>query len=153
MRSICALIVLLTLPLAARADSLPDGGVTAPDVAAALKSAGYPADVTADRSGQPYIRSSTGKVLFLVHFYQCGSELRCASVEFIAPFRHKYSTQAAIGAWNREKRFGRAFLDSHGAAWLAMDVETIHGMTTEALEADVKRWTNVMSEFEAFVAR
>jgi len=152
MRWICTLIAMLVLPLTAQGGGLPDGGVTAPEVAAALKSAGYPADVTADRLGQPIIRSSTGKVLFIVYFFQCGPELRCASVEFTAPFRHKYATPAIIGAWNREKRFVRAYQDSHGVAWLAMDVETSHGMTTEALEANIVRWISVMSGFETFTA-
>jgi putative sensory transduction regulator len=153
MRWICALIVLFAVPLTARAGLLPDGGVSAPEVAAALKNTGYPADVTADRSGGPLIRSSTGKMLFDVDFYQCGQQLRCASVQFTAPFRYKGFTQTAIGAWNRDKRFGRAFLDSHGIAWLAMDVETSRGMTTEALEANISRWISVMNAFDTFAAR
>src|ERR1700734_2048924 len=44
MRWIRVLLVLLTLPFTARAEGLPDGGVTAAEVAAALKNAGYPAD-------------------------------------------------------------------------------------------------------------
>jgi hypothetical protein len=153
MRWICALLVLFALPMVAHAEGLPDGGVTAAEVAAALKSAGYPADATADRSGEPFIRSSTGKTVFIVHFFQCNSELRCGSVQFTASFRHKFATPATIGAWNRERRFGRAFEDSHGVAWLAMDVETSHGMTAEALQADVARWIAVLNSFETFVAR
>jgi hypothetical protein len=153
MRRICALLVLLALPLAAHGETLADSGVTAPDVAAALKSAGYPADVTAERSGEPFIRSSTGKILFLVHFFQCGPELRCGQVQFIAQGRRKYVPITTIGAWNRERRFGRAFLDSRGAAWLAMDVETSRGMTTEALRANIARWIEVLNGFEIFTAR
>jgi hypothetical protein len=153
MRWICALLVLLVLPLAAHGEALPDGGVTAAEVAAALKGAGYPADATSDQSGEPFIRSSTGKTLFIVHFFECGAELRCGSVQFTASFRRKFATQATIGAWNRERRFGRAFLDSRGVAWLAMDVEASHGMTTEALQADVARWIAVLNSFETFVAR
>jgi hypothetical protein len=153
MRWIRVLLVLLTLPLAARGEGLPDGGVTAAEVAATLKNAGYPADSTADRSGEPFIRSSTGKTLFIVHFFQCGPELRCGSVQFTATFRHKFATPATIAAWNRERRFGRAYEDARGVTWLAMDVETSHGLTTEALQADVARWISVLNSFETFVAR
>jgi hypothetical protein len=152
MRRIFALIVMLILPLGANGENLPDGGVTAPEVAAALKKTGYPADIIADRAGDPLVRSSTGKVLFYVHFYQCSTDLRCASIQFAARFRHKAVTAATIAAWNREKRFGRAFLDRNGVAAVAMDVETSHGLTTEALEADINRWITVLTAFATFIA-
>jgi hypothetical protein len=152
MQRILALIVMLTLPLAARGESLPDGGVTAPEVAAALKKTGYPADIIADRAGDPLVRSSTGKVLFIVRFHECGAGLRCASIQFTARFPHKAVTPATIAAWNRERRFGRAFLDRNGVAVVAMDVETSHGLTTEALEAGISRWITVLNAFQTFIA-
>jgi hypothetical protein len=152
MRWSYALIVLLASPLAAQGESLPEGGVTAPEVASALKHAGYPADIISDRAGEPSIRSSTGKVLFNVHFFQCGPALRCTSIEFVAPSRRKGVTQASIAAWNREKRFGRAFVDKSGAASVAMDVEASHGMTSDALEANISRWITVLNAFEVFFA-
>ena len=33
-----------------------------------------------------------------------------------------------------------------------MDVETSHGMTTEALDANISRWILVLNAFETFVA-
>jgi len=152
MRLTYALIVILALPLHAWGDSLSDGGVTAPEVAAALKHAGYPADITAGRAGEPLIRSSTGKVVFTVNFYQCDATLRCPSIQFTAPNRRKFVTPATIAAWNRDKRFGRAFQDRNGASWVAMDVETSHGLTTEALGANISRWIAVLNAFETFVA-
>jgi hypothetical protein len=151
MRWIYGLIVMLGLPLGARADALPDGGVTAPEVASALKHAGYPADLIGDRAGSPLIRSSTGKVLFNVLFYQCDSQLRCASIEFIAEYRRRGVLPATIATWNREKHFGRAFQDRNGMAWVAMDVETSHGIATEALDANISRWITVLNAFESFL--
>jgi hypothetical protein len=151
MRWICALIVTFALPLAAQGENLPDGGVTAPEVASALRHAGYPADPVADRAGAPLVHSSTGKVLFNVNFYQCNTELRCASIQFIAEGRRKAVAPAIIAAWNREKHFGRAFQDRNGIAWVAMDVETGHGMTTEALGANISRWITVLNGFETFL--
>jgi hypothetical protein len=141
----------LALPLTAQGESLPNGGVTAPEVASALRHAGYPADSIADRAGAPLVRSSTGKVLFNVYFYQCGAELRCASIQFIAESRRKGVTPAILNAWNREKHFGRAFQDRSGISWVAMDVETSQGMTTEALAANVARWITVLNGFESFI--
>jgi hypothetical protein len=152
MRWIFVLIV-LALPLAAQGEQLPDEGVSAPEVAKVLSGAGYPADVTTDRGGDPMIRGSTGKVLFIVYFYQCGAQLRCASLQFTAPFRHKAVSPATIAAWNREHRFGRAYQDFRGVAWVAMDVETSRGVTGEALLADIRRWIAVLNEFESFIGR
>lgn len=151
MRWIPLLIALLAPPLAARADAIPDGGVTAPEVASVLRAAGYPADVIADHAGNPLIHSSTGKVLFHVLFYQCGTELRCASIQFSARSARRSVSPATIAAWNREKRFGRAFQDKWGLAWVAMDVEASRGMTTEALAANITRWIAVLNAFEVFV--
>jgi len=152
MRWIYPLIVMLALSPGARGGLLPDGGVTAPEVAGALKDAGYPADVATDQGGDPMIRSSTGKTLFNVYFYRCGNALRCASIQFTAPYRRKGVTQATLAAWNRERRFGRAFQDSDGTAWISMDVETRRGVTSEALEANVNRWITVLHAFEVFIA-
>jgi hypothetical protein len=151
MRWICALIVTLVLPLAAQGENVPDGGVTAPEVASVLRHAGYPGDAIADRAGAPLVRSSTGKMLFNVYFYQCGAELRCGSIQFLAENRRKNVAPAIIVAWNREKHFGRAFQDRNGLSWVAMDVETSHGMTTEALAANVGRWITVLNAFESFL--
>jgi hypothetical protein len=151
MRWVYVLILMLASSLAARGDGIPDGGVTAVEVAHALKTAGYPADIVGDRAGDPSIRSSTGKVLFTVHFFQCGTVLRCASLRFTAPNRRKGVTPATIAAWNRERRFGRAFQDRNGVSWVAMDVETSHGMTTEALDANISRWILMLNAFETFV--
>jgi hypothetical protein len=152
MRWICALIVALCLPSSAWADEVPGSGVSSLEVAAALKNAGYPADITADQSGDPLVRSSTGRVLFNVYFYQCGSRLRCQSIQFTAPYRRTGVPPATIAAWNRDRRFGRAFLDSRANVWIAMDVEASRGITTEALEANVERWVTVMNAFETFIA-
>jgi Putative bacterial sensory transduction regulator len=147
------LIVMLAVPLVGQAGPLPDGGISAPELATALKTAGYPADITNDRVGDPMIRSSTGKVLFEVYFFQCGTQLRCTSIQFTAPFHRKAATPSTIAAWNRDRRFARAFLDFRGVAWISMDVEATHGMTIEALGANIQRWVSVLSAFDVFAAR
>jgi Putative bacterial sensory transduction regulator len=152
MPRVYALIMMVLVPLAAHAGALPDGGVTAPEIADVLKNAGYPADIVAGRTGDPLVRSSTGKTLFDAHFFQCGPELRCASIQFTAPYRRKGMTSATIANWNRELRFGRVFQDRTGVTRIAMDVETSHGITTEALDANIRRWITVLNAFEIFVA-
>jgi hypothetical protein len=153
MRWIYVLVVLLAQPLAVQGEPLADEGMSAPEMAKALGQAGYPADLTADRAGYPLIRSSTGKVLFDVYFFQCGQKLRCTSIHFTAAFRHRTVPAATIAAWNRDHRFGRAFQDFRGVAWVSMDVKTSRGMTIEALHVDISRWITVINAFEVFAGR
>ena len=145
-------IVMFCTPIAAQGQRPGDGGVSAPEVASALKEAGYPAVIGADRSGDPLVRSSTGKAAFDVYFYQCSAQRRCTSIQFITPYRRKGVTQTTIAAWHRDRRFGRAWLDN-GIPWLSMDVETSRGVTTEALVANIDRWITVVTAFEVFAGR
>jgi len=146
------LVAMLGLPLAGHAGPLPDGGVSAPELAAALKTAGYPADITNDRMGDPMIRGSTGTVVFEVYFFQCGAELRCTSIQFTAPFRRKALTATTIAIWNRDHRFGarsgfpRHPVDFDGCRSHAWDDDG-------ALGANIQRWVGVLSAFEVFAAR
>jgi hypothetical protein len=37
-------------------------------------------------------------------------------------------------------------------SWVSMDVETSHGITTEALGANIGRWITVLNAFEIFLS-
>ena len=145
-----ALVVLSATAGAARA--MPDGGVSPPEVVAALRAAGYPADLAANRAGDPVIHSSTGKTLFDVLFLRCGQRLRCASIRFSARFADDAATPASVRAWNRNRHVGHAMLDRNGIAWLSMNCDAIDGAGADTLNADVRRWTEAMREFDVFTA-
>ncbi|HEY4168655.1 MAG TPA: YbjN domain-containing protein [Reyranella sp.] len=49
-----------------------------------------------------------------------------------AGFSKKGVAPQRILDWNRDKRFGRAYLDKVGDPWVEMDVDVEHGATTEA---------------------
>ena len=156
MRWSLTFVIGLSLALAippARAMPLPDGGVSAEQVAAALRSVGYAAEVSTDKSGDPLVRSKSGGAKFGIFFYQCGNDARCRSIQFSAGFTQRGVKPAAIGEWNRTKRFGRAYQDKTADPWVEMDMDTTRGVSSDALEANIERWIAVLSEFQRTFAR
>jgi len=136
---------------AAFADPLPDGGVTAQEVAAIMKSEDFPVEIGSDKDGDPLIRSSTKDVKFGVFFYGCNGKPRCDSIQFSAGFSVKGMTPAKIAQWNRTKRFGRAWADDEADPWVEMDMDLEHGATTEAVANDLDRWIGVITEFQKYI--
>ena len=145
--------VLLALASAALAGPLPDGGVTGKEVAAALLSKGFQAELTTDKEGDPLIRSSSGGTRFGVYFYECHGKPRCTSIQFSAFIKAKQVTPEKIVEWNRKNRFGRAYLDDDSDPWVEMDVDVEHGATTEALTNDLDRWVSVLGTFGKFLEK
>jgi hypothetical protein len=144
--------VLMGLAPAAHATLLPDGGVTAQDVASVMKSANFTTEITTDKEGDPLIRSSTKGSKFGVYFYGCRKS-RCDSIQFSAGFDAKDVTPAKIADWNRTMRFGRAYLDASFEPWVEMDLDLEHGGTTDGLANDLNRWLSVLSEFNKFISK
>jgi len=136
----------------ASAAPLPDGGVTAPEVARVLQSKGFQAEVTTDKRGEPLVQSSSGGAKFGVYFYECKGQ-RCSSIQFSSGFSGTGITAAKIAEWNRTKRFGRAYQDDEKDPWVEMDVDVEHGANTDALANDLDRWIAVMGEFMRYIGR
>ena len=140
-------LVLLALARAASAAPLPDGGVTAQEVAKVMGDKNFPVEIGADKDGDPVIRSAWRSLKFGVFFYGCQRRPRCDSIQFSAGFDMTVSP-ASVARWNRTKRFGRAWLDDNAQPWVEMDMDLEHGATTEALaEQTADRWAGVIGEF------
>lgn len=136
---------------AAQARVLPDGGVTAAEMAAALQAKGYKAEVGRDGGGDPMISSALDGSAFKVLFYRCETG-RCTSIQFSAGFDlDKGLSLAKINLWNRENRFGRGWLDDEMDPYVDLDVDLEHGATTESLTNLVERWEVLMPAFKKFI--
>ena len=146
-------IALLYSTTGASAAPLPDGGVTAPEVARVLQSKGFQAEVTTDKQGDPLVRSSSGGSKFGVYFYECKGQQRCPSIQFSAGFAGTGITAAKVAEWNHSNRFGRAYQDKDNDPWVEMDVDVEHGAHTEALANDLERWIAVMGAFMRYIGR
>lgn len=135
------------------AGALPDGGVTAAEVVAALQDKGYRAELTTDSTGDPMIQSAAEGVNFRVYFYGCGGDpARCGAIQLVAAFDLEEGLALdRINLWNREHRFGRGYLDDDKDPWVEMDVDVELGFTTEALANNLDTWMSVLPSFIEFV--
>jgi hypothetical protein len=139
MRWIVGLLMLWLATAPARAEPLPDGGVTAQEVAGVLQRAWYKAESTKDTYGDPLIKSTSSSVNFSVYFYTRKNSPRCTSIQFYAGFQKPGVAPEQIAEWNRTTRFGEAYLDQDGDLRLEMDMDVEHGANTEALKNDLDR--------------
>jgi hypothetical protein len=143
--SVALLGIAMAAPAMAR--PLPDGGITAQELASVLQEKGYKAQVTTDKDGDPLVRSASGGVDFLVLYYECKGKQRCPSIQCYAGFKKTAIMPARIAEWNTKRRFGRAYLDDESDPRVEMDVDVEHGATTEAIANDMERWVTVLAGF------
>ena len=141
------------LPATASAAALPDGGVSAQEMAQVLRAKGYQTEILAGDDGEPKIRSSAGDTRFVVYLFGCQKRTRCASIQFASGFQAERIAPARIAEWNATKRFGRASQDEDGDPWLEMDVELAHGGSTELLAANLERWESVLGAYGRWVGK
>lgn len=136
---------LLSLPLLGFAEAYP-GGVAPEEVSRVLVQMGYEAESAVDNQGDPMVHSSSDGHPFSVYFYQL-EEGRALSIEFSYGLDLDISSDDLVATWNREYRFGRAFVDDEGDPFLKMDLDVERGFTPEGLENNLERWFSLVSEF------
>jgi hypothetical protein len=119
----------------------------------AMQQAGYKAQLDTDEVGDPMIRSSQSGVDFLVLFYNCTDNTDCRTIQFYVGYSEPNSaTPETMNAWNKDNRFGRAYVGDDRIARLEMDVDLDDGGISQALfEDNLEFWVTVMSEFGQYV--
>ena len=70
------------------------------------------ATLEAQTNGDPKISGKIDGVTYQVFFMNCTDNKNCEDLNFYAGFLDNKQTLEAINAWNRDKRFGKAYLDS-----------------------------------------
>lgn len=125
-----------------------------PDVvAAAVREAGYKAELKTDKDGEPLITSAANGSTFTIYFYGCTKGKDCGSLQFFSWYKaDAIFTPAFINEWNATKRWIKIAIDKDGDLSMYMDVTSV-GKTTYANFADAFDWYTVMdSEFSKFLA-
>jgi hypothetical protein len=148
----------------ASAGPLPAQDKAAPDrmldlgkvevVAAAVRDAGYKAEIKRNSKGEPYIVSAANGSPFTIEFYGCKPDTGCSSLQFYSWFKKKAGfTPELANDWNADKRFLKIYIDKDGDLGTSMDITTT-GKLTYANFADVIDWWSVMSaDLDAFVEK
>jgi hypothetical protein len=119
----------------------------------ALTAAGYAAQLSTDKGGEPMITSAVNGTNFQIFFYNCTAHKDCATVQFNSGYDLSSRMDVErINDWNTHNRFGRAFLDKDRDPILQMDVDLDDGGVSPALFIDnIEFWKSILADFEVAI--
>ena len=144
----CSLLVLLT------AQTAPAALVTAeePDGVLAIAKGYGSAILDKDRDGDPMITCKIDGKAYKILFMGCSNGKNCRSIQFWAGWTKKLKYEDA-NAWNKVKRYTRAYVDKDGEANLELDIMLRSGMTEKNLDHYFEIWKTAMEVFKRDVLK
>lgn len=143
-------MVLLFVP-AAYADNI----ISAENPDAILNIAkGYgSATLEKDSSNDPFITGRIDGTKYIILFYGCSNGKECDEIQFVAAWAGEKVSMDDINAWNRDKKFGKAYLDQDGDPRLEMTVNLDYGVTQRNLDDTFDWWTKALARFKRDVLK
>lgn len=123
-----------------------------PDVVAGLMTgAGMKVTHTTSAEGAPMLESSVDGVDFVVYFYECMPI--CASMQFSAGFDlDEAMPMEMANLWNRDRRFGRVYLDRTGDPYIEMDIGLAgDGIGRKNFDDALETWRILLQDFREFI--
>ncbi len=105
------------------------------------------ATLATDNLGDPLIKGRIGEKGYNLFFYDCDEGRACKSLTFAATWEADDLTDEKMAGWNREKRFGKAYLDQDGNATVEMSVNLHGGVTQANFDGTIDWWRLVLDEF------
>lgn len=121
------------------------------DEIVAIAAAHGEARLEAQANGDPRIAGTIGGVSYQLFLMNCTANTDCEDLNFYAGFRDIKPTMDALNAWNRDKRFGNAYLDADLDAVIEYDVNIEYGVSRDNLDAAFGLWALLSSEYAAYV--
>lgn len=99
-------------------------------------------------SGNPMISGKIDGVSYYLFFRNCSeAHTDCEDLNFYAGFLDNKQSLDAINAWNRDKRFGRAYLDGDLDAVIEYDVNLEYGISRQNLDSSFGVWSLLLRQF------
>ena len=102
-------------------------------------------------NGDPMINGKIEGVSYYLFFRNCTDNINCEDLNFYAGFLDNKQTMEAINAWNRDKRFGKAYLDSDLDAVIEYDVNLEHGISRDNLDSTFQVWSLILKQFADYI--
>ena len=102
-------------------------------------------------TGNPKISGRIEGVAYQVFFLNCTDNVNCEDLNFYAGFLDNKQTLEAINAWNRDKRFGRAYLDGDLDAVIEFDVNLQDGVTRDNVDANFAVWSLILGQYKEYI--
>ena len=146
-----ALAGLMQLP-ASGADLAPGQVTGDPEVVRQQMAAfGLPVERGNGAGGTPMLESRIDGTAFTVYFHDCRPV--CTAIQFSAGFDLDEPLPIElVNLWNRDRRFGRAFLDEAGDPFVQMDIGLAgDGIGSQNFKDALETWRIVLSEFREFI--
>lgn len=102
-------------------------------------------------NGDPKISGKIEGVTYQVFFMNCTNNTNCEDLNFYAGFLDNKQTLEVINAWNRDKRFGKAYLDSDLDAVVEFDLNLEKGVTRDNLDAAFSLWSLILDQYTTYI--
>lgn len=106
------------------------------------------ATLDVDAVGDPKINGRIEGTAFSIYFFGCEENRNCDTVLFKAIWTKTGASESDLNAWNREKLFGRAYVDEDGDSVLEMAVNLKFGVTVENFDDTVDWWRVAIQSLE-----
>lgn len=120
-------------------------------IALLMEDAGLQARRSTAEDGAPMLQSNIDGIDFYVYFYECTPV--CGALQFTAGFDLDAAMPMEMAnLWNRDRRFGKVYLDGTGDPFVEMDI----GLAGEGIGRDnfldaLDTWRVILSEFRDFI--
>lgn len=137
------------LATAAPAQEMVDGSRIDSIISVARQYGSATIDTQAD--GNPKIAGRMNGVPYSVFFLNCPSASTCADMNFYAGFLDAKLPIERINQWNRDKRFGKAYLDNDNDAVIEMDINIEAGVARDNMAETFTIWRLLLDQFTEFV--
>jgi hypothetical protein len=144
---LATLFTLAALP--AMAQELVDGSMV--DEIVTIASGYGSATLERQPGGTHRIAGNIEGVPYSVFFMNCDAPDLCQDLNFYAAFAGIKPTMDAVNAWNRDKRFGNAYLDSDLDAVIEFDINLEHGVSRDNLDAAFSLWSVLLGQYTDYV--
>jgi hypothetical protein len=109
------------------------------------------ASLGTQQNGDPKISGRVEGIPYQVYFYNCTDNANCEDINFYAGFLDNKPDLETINAWNRDKRFGKAYLDSDLDAVIEWDVNLEYGLTRENMDAAFALWWLLLDQYTTYI--
>lgn len=121
-------------------------------IAAVIREKGFDVTMAEDDDGDPMLKAEGRGYSFVVFFYGCTGNRDCTTLGFYSYFADGTSDVTKLNAWNRDNRFGRAYVDKDGDPVVEMDLDLDDGgMPPLLFEDNIEFWMLVMAQYAKYV--
>lgn len=152
-RLLCALALAVAGLGAAQPAMAQNVTATDPEsVASVIRGKGFEVELTTDNDGDPMIRAEGKGHRFVVFFYGCTAGQDCVTLGLSAVWTESNADVDKVNAWNRDNRFGRAYIDKDGDPVVEMDIDLDDGGMSPALFEDhIEFWMSVVAQYSKYI--